>query len=51
MSLLIDIVGLIGLSLLSYGSWLAWPPAGFIVCGMLLVLYAIKANAQPKNKR
>jgi hypothetical protein len=25
---------LAGLSLISYGMWLAWPPAGFIVAGL-----------------
>jgi hypothetical protein len=32
-----------GLGLLSYGSWLAWRPAGFIVPGALLVAFFIGA--------
>ncbi|MEU8270142.1 hypothetical protein AB0B89_23660 [Sphaerisporangium sp. NPDC049002] len=29
--------GLTGLLLVSYGAWLAWPPAGFITPGALLL--------------
>lgn len=29
--------GLLGVVLLSYGAWLAWPPAGFIVAGLALL--------------
>lgn len=29
--------GLAGVGLLAYGAWLAWPPAGFIVAGALLL--------------
>jgi hypothetical protein len=29
--------GLAGLGLVSYGAWLAWPPAGFLVAGVLVL--------------
>lgn len=30
--------GLVGLLLVSYGAWLAWPPAGFLTAGLLVLL-------------
>lgn len=32
-----DIVALLGVVAIFYGSWLIFPPAAFIVCGLLLV--------------
>lgn len=29
--------GLAGLLLISYGAWLAYPPAGFVIAGVLLL--------------
>jgi hypothetical protein len=29
--------GLVGLGLVSYGAWLAWPPAGFLTAGVLVL--------------
>jgi hypothetical protein len=29
--------GLTGVMLVSYGAWLAWPPAGFLAAGVLLL--------------
>lgn len=29
--------GLVALALISYGAWLAYPPAGFVVAGALLL--------------
>lgn len=29
--------GLAGLALISYGAWLAYPPAGFVTAGVLLL--------------
>jgi hypothetical protein len=29
--------GLAGLGLVSYGAWLAWPPAGFLTAGVLVL--------------
>lgn len=33
----IDALGLAGAAAVSYGAWLAWAPAGFIVGGILAV--------------
>jgi len=33
-----DIAGLSGVGLVSYGAWLIYPPAGFIVGGCLLIV-------------
>lgn len=35
--LILDLFGLTGCGLFSYGAWLAWQPAGFIVGGALLM--------------
>lgn len=40
-ALLFDLFGLTGVCLFSYGAWLAWQPAGFIVGGALLMGAAI----------
>lgn len=37
LGLLLVLRGVAGLLLISYGAWLAWPPAGFIVGGVLLL--------------
>lgn len=37
-----DVLLLAGAASLSYGAWLAWPPAGFIVAGALLIVAALK---------
>ncbi|MGW0795183.1 hypothetical protein [Streptomyces sp. NPDC002692] len=29
--------GLAGLGLVAYGAWLAWPPAGFLAAGVLVL--------------
>ncbi len=29
--------GLVGLGLASYGAWLAWPPAGYLTAGSLIL--------------
>jgi len=34
--LLRDLTGLAGMASISYGAWLTYPPAGFIVAGVLL---------------
>lgn len=36
-ALLRDALGLLGASLIAYGAWLVYPPAGFIVAGALLL--------------
>lgn len=32
-----DLLAVSGTGLMGYGAWLAWPPAGFLVAGALLV--------------
>lgn len=36
-----DCIGVLGLSLVGYGSWLVFPPAGFVVPGAILCWVAI----------
>jgi hypothetical protein len=36
-----DVTGLTGASLVSYGAWLVYHPAGFIVAGALLLAGAL----------
>lgn len=38
-----DLVGYAGILLMSFGAWLVYPPAGFILGGALLFLLAILA--------
>lgn len=40
--LLPDILLVAGALSVSYGAWLAWHPAGFIVLGMMVMYAAIK---------
>ncbi len=40
-ALLVDLAGLAGAALLSYGAWLAWHPAGFMLGGALLLAGAV----------
>jgi hypothetical protein len=35
-----DAAGVAGGGLVSYGAWMAWDPAGFIVAGVLLLAVA-----------
>lgn len=37
-----DLAGIAGAGLLSYGSWLSYEPAGFIVGGALLLAGALR---------
>ena len=36
-----DLIGVIGASLVAYGAWLVFPPAGFITGGVLLLAGAL----------
>jgi hypothetical protein len=36
-----DVVGVAGAALISYGAWLVYRPAGFLVAGALLLIGAI----------
>jgi len=33
-----DLAGLCGVGLVSYGAWMIYPPTGFIVAGILLIV-------------
>jgi len=33
----VNLPGVAGAGLISFGAWLAWPPAGFIVAGCFLL--------------
>ena len=43
--LLTDGLALAGAGLVAYGSWLAWPPAGYIVGGLALIAWGIVRGA------
>jgi hypothetical protein len=36
-----DVVGIVGLALLSYGVWQIYPPAAFIAAGAILIAAAV----------
>ena len=40
--LLPDVTLLLGAGSLSYGAWLAWAPAGYLVAGMMLLAAGIQ---------
>lgn len=40
-SIFLDGIGFSGAGLVSYGSWLIYPPAGFLVAGVLLMAFAM----------
>jgi len=40
-----DLLMLVGAASLSYGAWLAWAPAGFLVAGALLLIAGLKIGA------
>lgn len=41
---LCDMAGFVGAALISYGAWLVYAPAGFIVGGSLLIAFAMLAG-------
>jgi hypothetical protein len=41
--MLSDILGVAGAVFVSFGAWLAYPPAGFIVMGALMIAAAARA--------
>jgi hypothetical protein len=45
-ALLRDLAGLAGVALIAFGAWQIYPPAGFIVAGVLLVVGAIILGMQ-----
>jgi len=44
LKLLPDVLAVIGAILISYGCWLAFPPSGFVIGGVLLIIGALAAN-------
>ncbi|EFG6899340.1 TPA: hypothetical protein ACF2VJ_004151 [Escherichia coli] len=38
--ILAPLVGVLGALLLAYGAWLIYPPAGFVVAGVLCLLWS-----------
>jgi hypothetical protein len=44
---IIDTVGFVGIALVSYGAWLTYKPAGFIVGGILLMAVATLISRAP----
>ncbi|MER5678682.1 hypothetical protein ABT081_17245 [Streptomyces sp. NPDC002238] len=40
---------LLGVGLVAYGAWLAWPPAGFLAAGALLLADQV-ADRMPRGK-
>jgi hypothetical protein len=45
-----DLAGLGGVALIAYGAWLIYPPAGYIVGGVLLVIGALLRAMAQTNK-
>ncbi len=46
-----DITGLCGLGAITYGAWLVYHPAGFIVGGIFAVTSTILLNLVDQNKK
>lgn len=44
--ILVDVVALAGASLLAYGAWLAYEPAGFMVGGLVLLAAGVNGARQ-----
>lgn len=40
MNIIVFVIGLIGLSAISFGAWSIYEPAGFIVCGLFLLWWS-----------
>ena len=38
---ILDLAGITGMALISYGSWLVYRPAGFIVAGILMLTFTM----------
>ncbi|MDK1019549.1 MAG: hypothetical protein QGD89_09140 [Actinomycetota bacterium] len=36
--------------LLGYGAWLAWPPAGYMVAGVMCLLFSFKVHKGPSSR-
>lgn len=42
--------GLVGLGLVAYGAWLAWPPAGYLIAGALILADVVTARYPRRPK-
>lgn len=42
------VLELAGMAAMAYGAWLAWPPAGFIVGGLVVLLIATALGGEHK---
>lgn len=42
--------GVLGLGLVAYGAWLAWPPAGFLAAGGLLLADQLAGRVSGKGR-
>ncbi|MFI6819257.1 hypothetical protein ACIBG7_43200 [Nonomuraea sp. NPDC050328] len=42
--------GLAGVGLTAYGAWLAWPPAGYITAGVLVLADRVLAYARTDRR-
>lgn len=40
---------LLGLGLLAYGAWLAWPPAGFMIGGLVVLSDVVWSRREPRR--
>ncbi len=48
------VIGCVGVAVSSYGTYLIYPPAAYIVCGLFLLFHSreiAKFQAQAKNQR
>lgn len=43
--------GLAGAGLVAYGAWLAWPPAGFISAGALVLADVVATRVADRTKK
>ncbi len=43
--------GLAGVLLVSFGAWLAWPPAGFVAAGLLLLADRVAVAVRGRGER
>jgi hypothetical protein len=49
-ALLRDTLGLAGFASFIYGSWLAYPPAGFLMAGLMLMSVALMLSRTPAQE-
>ncbi|HTK34560.1 MAG TPA: hypothetical protein VL358_04630 [Caulobacteraceae bacterium] len=42
-------LAVVGVGLVGYGSWLAWPPAGFLLVGAMLLAASVYGTLQARR--